>query len=943
MPYGSNSWTRLAYTPSSGEMKVDGDLFAVLGINADEITHSEDPFKMLPDSVAQGLIHGKDIVRDEKLSLVIIPGKTGPNNSVTIIAEQIADYDLVSDIAGGVVGFAPDGTILRWNLRMTYLFGPREKDVIGRGAADILPSPVLYDWESVISSAHLGHEVKIEFQPSGERRVEGVLSRGGPGVIGLFRDSTESYKTSKRLRALNRLNQAYLQSTGTGLLLLDSRLRILLSNSGFTRITGHRGSLIGLQLHDILSADSYKWVHDASEHLSADERAEQSGVVSFVNQNGRQVTLRHTLRAVRNETNQALNFVCLFEDETDLTIFRESVVHLKKSLTDISRISEGIQGSESGEDQSICEELLRVTRSTAVAQYYYDPYGTMKLFDSVGSWPKALPVKELSELRFPAYVWGGDKLYRIASTEMGKLSAHFKSCTVLPIGKGLYNRGFLLLADSLLSDSDSALLNTVSSMIDVYHQITQERAARSAAEKHLELNAGFAETLFDGIPLPIAIIRMDGRVDHWNRAMEQVSGVKTGEVENEDIDNLIDPERAGFTLDSHVSGSELEKDSSSAEWTVRRRDGSRSAIHRWNVSIIDSSVGYLGDPAFLVTGIASEDISPGSDVLPSSSLERKLFLKEITELLSELSPGDVLHTLARVCFMTGGSGIIEFHSNGEFIAVFPETTDRKKDADWNFQLTRSILGIEYDIKVFGFPTQETVNSVIDLISFRDAGNLKARFHSEPATIEIQKYSTGLTDYLEKFFSDSIEQSNAMVHLVDRTDPLAGFARTMLFSQETASRVSHLLSLSILVRSGGFKEEYPDRFLARLHSVFAEKGLRPPSLSLGDKLPLVMIIPHVILHCFAILCQLAIPHGVVLFTARNADDCDEDTGGVRVILSGLNEPLQTLSQLDIHQQLGRGMFGAGTETGIIFRLLNCSGCKLLSMSNGELTFLLDPAY
>ena len=528
---------------------------------------------------------------------------------------------------------------------------------------------------------------------------------------------------------------------------------------------------------------------------------------------------------------------------------------------------------------------------------------------------------------------------------MGKLSGDFKSCAVLPIGKGVHNRGFLLLTDSLLSDSDSdsALLNTISSMIDIHHQIVHERTARSVAEKHLELNAGFAETLFDGIPLPIAIIRMDGRVDHWNRAMEQVSGVKAGEVGNEDIDNLIDPDRTGFTLDSHVSGSDLEEDNSSVEWTVRRRDGTRSALHRWNVSIIDPSVGYMGDPAFLVTGIASEDISPGSDVLSSSLLDRRLLLNEITGLFAALSPDDVLLTLSRICFITGGIGTIEFHSNGEFVAVFPETDNRKENVDWDFQLTRSIFGIEYDIKVSGFPTQDTVNSVIDLISFRDSGNSRAHLHSEPETLEIQKYSTGLTDYLEKFFSDSIEQSNAMVHLVDRTDPLAGFARTMLYSHETASRVSHLLSLSILVRSGGFKEEYPDRFLTRLHSVFAEKGLRPPSLSLGDKLPLVMIIPHVILHCFAILCQLAIPHGVVLFTARSADNSDEDVTGVRIILSGLNESLQTLSQEDIHQQLGRGVFGTGTEAGIIFRLLKCSGCELLSMSNGEMTFLLDPAY
>ncbi len=941
MPFGSKSWTRLAFAPSTGEMKVDGDLFSVLGINADEIMHSADPFSMLPDSVARGLIEGKEVVRDERLSLVIIPGKAGYSNSVTIIAEQIADYDLVSDMAGGVVGFAPDGTILRWNMRMTYLFGPREKDVKGRNASDILPDPVLYDWDSVISSAHLGHEVRVEFKPAGERRVEGVLSRGGPGVIGLFRDSTESYKTGKRLRALNRLNQAYLQSTGTGLLLLDSRLRILLSNSGFTRITGHRGSLIGLQLHDILSADSYKWVHDALEHLFAEERAEQSGVVSFVNQDGRRVTLRQTLRAVRNETNQAVNFVCLFEDETDLTLFKAGADHLKKSLLSISRMAGGILESKHGAKNGICEDVLRVTGSKAVAQYLYDAYETMKLSDSAGDWPRDCPAGELGELGFPAFVWKGDKQHRISSAELGKLSGCFKHCTVLPIGTGVSNLGYLVLAESALSDLDSDLLNTVSSLVEIQHDIIQERSARSAAEKHLELNEGLADTFFNGIPLPVAIIRMDGRVDHWNHAMELVCGVKAGEVDNEDINNLIDPEGSGLTLDSHVpSGMGFSENSTSTEWAVRRKDGSKSGLHRWNVSVIDSSPGFYRDPAFLISGIPLDSHSFATGDGRSNMLQKKMLLEDITELLSASSSYDILRAVSRVCFRTGGSGVMEFSSDGEQTATFPEGRDDKGHTHWNSQLTGHIRGREYHIRVTGAVDQKTVDTVIGLLPHGDFSGAETRCSSESSDREIRGYSAGLVNYLEQFLSDSIEQNNSILHIVDSADPLTGFARTMLYSHETASRVSRLLGVSTLIKPDDFREEYPDRFLTRLHSIFAEKGLRPPSLSLSDKMPAVMIISEVILQCFAMLCQLAVLDGVVSFEAGIADGRKER--GVFLTLRGLNEPLHTLSQDEILQQLGSGRFNSGTEAAIIFRILNGAGCSLSSMENGELNFLLHPA-
>jgi PAS domain S-box-containing protein len=937
MPSGADSWARLVFEPFTGEMKVDGDLFAVLGISADKLIHSSDPVSMLPNSIARVLIEGGEIARDQELHLVIIPGKSETGNTVTIIAEQITDFDLVSDMAGGVVGFAPDGTILRWNMRMTYLFGPREKDVEGRNASDILPTPVLYDWGSVISSAHLGHEVRVEFKPSSEKRVEGVLSRGGPGVIGLFRDSTENYRTSKRLRALNRLNQAYLQSTVTGLLLLDSRLRILLSNSGFSRITGTRGSLIGLQLHDTLPENLYKWVHDASEHLFAEEGVEQSGIISFTNREGRQVTLRQTLRAVRNETNQALNFVCLFEDETDLTYYRDETAYLKQNFLGVSRMFREVLKSGTDSNCGVCEEILRVTRSRAVALFSYDAFETVKLAGSAGNWPEGYPGNEPGKFSFPAVVWGTDKHYRVTSTDLGKLSKYYDSCTILPVGEGVSNQGYLVIADSSLSDSDSDLLDTVSSLVKLQSDLIDEKAARLAAEKHLELNDGFPEKVLDRIPLPLAIVKMDGQVVHWNQAMELVSLVKAGEVDVEDINNLVDPERRGLTLDSRVSGCDRNGRRFSSIHTVKRRDGTESEIYRWNVSIVDESTGFSGDPAFLISGVPWN-----SEVLPAESNEWHLLqgvtlLEKAAELLVASDQSDTLEAVAGLCLALSGSGIIEFSSSGKRVAAFPPEAESCAQYQLSARSPASINGVDYQIRASVEVTQQTIDTVIELLfcSYRDG----MQNGSEKQSTERKKlkYLPELAVYLEQSSSVAIEQNNAILHIMDGDDPLAGFARTMLYSNETASRVTQLLRLSIQVDQMEFTEEFPDRFLGRLHGEFAETGLRPPSLSISEKVPSVFIVTEVLLQCFALLCRLSVIDDIVSFKVSKTED--NNTRGILLTLQGLNVSFGKLTEDEIRQRLTAGSFNSETEAAIVYRILQAAGCSLLSVNGGELVFLL----
>ncbi len=78
---------------------------------------------------------------------------------------------------------------------------------------------------------------------------------------------------------------------------------------------------------------------------------------------------------------------------------------------------------------------------------------------------------------------------------------------------------------------------------------------------------------------------------------------------------------------------------------------------------------------------------------------------------------------------------------------------------------------------------------------------------------------------------------------------------MLFSGETAARAAELLGLALSVSSSRFRRVSSERFLAGLHASFTGMGLRPPSLSIAEGLPEVVIIPDIALQCISSLCRM----------------------------------------------------------------------------------------
>ncbi len=928
----TSSWTRLSFSPSTGRLAVEGDPYAVLGRTSEELTGSRDPLAVLPATVARVLIEGDELVRDHENSLVIIPGDIKRFNTVTVIKERAAEYDLVMDLASGVASFSPDGKVLSWNRRMSVLFGPRERDVKGRKAEEVLPAPVLYNWTSVLSSVHMGHEVKIEFRPSGDKKIEGILSRGGPGVIGLFFDSTENYSTTKRLRALNRLNQAYIQSTETGLILLDSRLRVLLSNSAFERISGQKGSLIGLQLLDVLPDESYRWVHEASERLLGEENSEQTAMVPFKTGSGSELSIRHTIRAVRNEMNQAVNFVCLFEDRSELTFLRGEVDSLRHCLSGIESITDGMSDSESN---GICGKIQEITGSTAVLRFTWDPSENLRLQESFGSWPSGLRREEPGELGFPAFVWRGDDFHIVEGSELGNLAGCFSRCVVMPLGKGVYNKGFILLCNPSDAGCDKVVINLVTSLMRLKTK-TFSRSDVPSRDRASRMEEALITLILGNIPVPAALFRRNGAMEYGNAPMEKLTGLRTSDFQKEDLPGLIDPGRNGLTLDSLASVDLPGEGSDQMIWRARRRDGSETGLFSWNVAIVEDSRIFQSDYGFIVTAFpvdlddeTANGTSPGS--IPVETI------RALMGIITLQNESEILRRAAELCLDNSVSGTIEFQRNGETIVSFNKRGTDSVNTPWYAGPSLLLGGREFGTRITHGINVPLLESVCEILSsLRGTRIMKTAIADRSGRLEGDVRN--LVSYLENFCLESVRQTSAVLSILEPADTFTGFARTMLYSGETASGATELLKTALSVSRENFRTVILDRFLSGFHSSFTKRGMRPPLLSIEDRLPEVMIIPAVILQTVSILCRSRASESVVSLSAY-AIERDGEIDAVLKI-TGLGDSFDH-DDLDLGKRnLAEGLFDSFAELAVITGILEASGCRIHSFDKDGVHLVFD---
>jgi len=644
------------------------------------------------------------------------------------------------------------------------------------------------------------------------------------------------------------------------------------------------------------------------------------------------------LRAVRNEMNQAVNFVCLFEDMTELAGLRAETETLKNSIAGIASISEDISAPNSGKKDVLNEEIMHLTGSCAVARYTYDRTETIRLSNSYGNWPEKLKTGEPADLALPASVWRGDEIRVVKPPELGNLSSFFSCAIILPIGKGVSNRGYLLLCDPALSEKDSTILRSVASLTGLMLGRDAQTHKAQSSERFGSLRDSPYSELLRELPFPMALVRKDGSAELWNSAMETLTGVSSESQTSEDLQALLDPDDKGLTLDSLASSDIPFTGGESLIWAVRRKDGTESPLHRWHVAIVEQPQMFQGDYGFLVASVPCHD---GTFDSQENSVFRKQcidMLQSFTRAVTSNSESEILQAVWNICSDLSSTEGLEFHRNGELVALFPTGSVEPSSAYAHGDTGPSLLldGVEYEVRTAGDISVPLVESVCEMLStLRGACGSLVSYGGEESMV-LQKTLRRIVAYLQEFCEESIKQNSAVLTMTEQSDPLAGFARTMLFSHETAARATSLLNLALEVSREDFRRLVLQKFMSGFHTCFAESGMRPPSLSMAQGLPEVTIIPGVVLQGIAMLCMIKSTQSVLRFSVTREIHDGKPEAALRI--RGFEESLEESEVIEGWENLEKGIFDQYAETALIYKILEAAGCRIVFDRSPDCTLI-----
>jgi PAS domain-containing protein len=669
------------YSKSDAVWNVEGDCEKLLGVSPTELSESAYPLELLPGSIVEilsGNLSGEPvrIIEEGKFEGLILPCGThidvillGSIRPVTSTGDS-----LVSELNAGVVAVGPENRIEVWNRCMETLFGVPSDFAVGRKLDEVLQPPLLYSWKTVTETAAKGREAVVQCIPSANRRVTATFSGGGPGVVGTFFDTSESYVTEKRLRTNRRMNQAYFQTIGTGLVLFGEDYRVLSSNRFFGLLFGVSESLVGMPLYEILPEISFSEIDRISARLfSGSDDTFPAVTVRYTSPDGKPHVISQTLRSLKPEEQDVPYVVGIFAENTDAVLVGED---LDRSRTRITSVLELVDCLGSSPVLASGDRMAGILSATfvakAVAVYFYDPYTTTVLSGCNGSWGDSAPPAEFSELRLPSSVWTTLPGSLLTGHEMGSLEGTFENCFILPLGSGSDTAGFIVAAG--VPSAQIEEIYAVSGIVSFIAQMSLLRYREQSEKEQLEFQRSgerhFLETLLTSIDTPVAVFTEEWKVIFWNEAMETVSGLSRTTV-------TAHPELASERLFAPIGGTsgarklmrsvageplgswELPGDGSSIMLRIRRTAGSGQGSFA---------------AAYMVTGFDAAD-RIGLEKAQATVSRYETLSRGMTDLLSAVSMEEIAGITARVYLAVSGASTAEIRLPGKASAVAESESD----------------------------------------------------------------------------------------------------------------------------------------------------------------------------------------------------------------------------------------------------------------------------
>jgi PAS domain-containing protein len=691
-------WARLFFDSTLLVRNAMGDCEGILGASPRTLLESREPIRFLPSEFAL-LLSGAASSSGPSLAfsgdLIAISEQVQGGGQSLLVFRRTGEGEPpgpIDDLAAGVVGINKAGVVKLWNRTMVDLFHVSRDTALGSSLEDVLPQPVLFSWSSVMAAANEGRQVKVEIRPGQDRRVEALFSFGGPGILGTFSDTSDSFQTEKRLRTARRMNQTYLQTVRTGLVLFGPDYRLLVANKAFGDIFGLREVLTGMPIYEILPPESFADLEKNSRLLFEGDQTISSTTISCRSRDARDRVIVQTFKPVRSEDEESFLVVGLFDDcsglasaEADLRASRESQRLLSSLLTTV--VSAGLPAGSSAIAAGLCEAI----GATASAVYLSQPYGTTRLTGTAGLWNASLPF-DFSDLHFPPSVWNVLPGSSLSGSDLGALRGVVEHCVVLPVGSGSGNRGFLIASFHDEADS-SRSVQPMAIVAEALHLRADFVSLSSQLEQttyFLERHRRLLREFIGSADVPAAVFGEDWRVVHWNRAMEVVTGCTAETARKRNtmaMDMLFGP--VGGVASARKLVKRFGSGESPAVWEIRKADGSPVSM-AWRLFRADAAE---ADSMEAMTVLLGSPIAAGASasIEAEATAERfDVLNRGLVRLISSDTPARLAESIASLATVVSGArkATVEFDGpeGSHSASSVSEAADDQEAEAWSVPL-----------------------------------------------------------------------------------------------------------------------------------------------------------------------------------------------------------------------------------------------------------------
>lgn len=521
-------WARLIRDRVTGCVSACGDCPGVLGTPSDTLEASADPRPLLPRVVQVALDDPSVPFREDRQAGILVTADDTGSQTVLVVAEIIDEDDSVYlDLPAGVVSLDHSGVIRHCNRLMGDMFDIEPSACIGSEVSKVLPQPVLYSWSSVIKSVMMGHQVKVEFLPVAGRKNSGMLVRGGAGIVGLFNDITEALETEKRLRAVQKMNQAIFSASEAGILMFDGKGRILLANRAMARITGQSNSMVGMHVNDVFPDECLRWVDKSSKKLLARPgKGATSGDMEWASATGETRVVRLSLQSITDDSGVVTHIMGYVDDITEQVQGMNRLETLGRSLDCMSRLTAALPGA--GRPDSGSAGFVReILEADALAVYINDPFKGFKLSDTDGQWPDGLPPEEFQELRFGGFPGIAPGLSVLAGDKLGVLSGCFARGHLYSLGGDDNPMGYILAGyakDQAAMHREVSVGELAAALLTSGLLLHREHSETEKLAYLLRGRDRFLEDLFLKLPFPALLFNESGEIVFWNDDMTLLAG-----------------------------------------------------------------------------------------------------------------------------------------------------------------------------------------------------------------------------------------------------------------------------------------------------------------------------------------------------------------------------------------------------------------------------------